>query len=265
LHPGAIYPLEGAIYEVRRLDWDERKAYVRAASVNYYTEAVCNLRVRLLEGEQGPSPTAPSPRAVYGGTGYAHVVRTVPGFKKLRFRTHENIGFGPINLPDLELHTVAAYWGFPDVLLAWLSDPQRRSNAALAAAHAIHHVAAMVLMCEVGDLEHAVASGPPGPNGVAAWAPVGLGRPSSEAAMIASGRPTIYLYDDLPGGAGLATRVYSLGRSFFERVLAVVRGCSCAHGCPTCIGTEIALDMGPGAVSPRADSIATLEALIDGL
>jgi DEAD/DEAH box helicase domain-containing protein len=278
LHPGAIYPLEGAIYEVRRLDWDERKAYVRAASVNYYTEAVCKLRVRMLEGVEGPSSVARSrhghgdalsARAVHDGTGYAHVVRTVPGFKKLRFRTHENIGFGPVNLPDLELHTVAAYWGFPDVLLAWLADPQRRSNAALAAAHAVHHVAAMVLMCEVGDLEHAVASGPPGPEGVAAWAPVGLGRPSAEASLIASGRPTIYLYDNMPGGAGLATRVHSLGRPFFERVLAVVRGCGCAHGCPTCIGTEVALapGVGPdvGEVSPRADSIATLEALIDGL
>ena len=44
LHPGAIYPLEGKTYEVRRLDWDERKAYVREAAVTYYTEAVCNLR-----------------------------------------------------------------------------------------------------------------------------------------------------------------------------------------------------------------------------
>jgi DEAD/DEAH box helicase domain-containing protein len=275
LHPGAIYPLEGEIYEVRRLDWDERKAYVRAASVNYYPEAVGPLRVRMLEGSEGPSPTPQTAHAVHGGTGYAHVVRKVPGFKKLRFRTHENIGFGPVNLPDLELHTVAAYWGFPDVLLAWLSDPQRRSNAALAAAHAIHHVAAMVLMCEVGDLNHAVASGPPGPEGVSAWAPVGLGRPSAEASMIASGRPTIYLYDDLPGGAGLATRVHSLGRPFFERVLAVVRGCRCALGCPTCIGTEVALTGGvaltrgggpdAGAGSPRADSIATIEAFIDGL
>jgi DEAD/DEAH box helicase domain-containing protein len=263
LHPGAIYPLEGAIYEVRRLDWDERKAYVRAASVNYYTEAVCKLRVRLLEGSEGTSPAPQSPRAVPTGTGYAHVVRAVPGFKKLRFRTHENIGFGPVNLPDLELHTVAAYWGFPDVLMAWLADPQRRSNAALAAAHAIHHVAAMVLMCEVGDLQHAIASGSPGPEGVAAWAPVGLGRPNAEASLIAGGRPTIYLYDDLPGGAGLSTRVHSLGGPFFERVLAVVRGCGCAHGCPTCIGTEVALDA--GAVSPRADSIATIEALIDGI
>ncbi|PRQ07814.1 putative ATP-dependent helicase Lhr [Enhygromyxa salina] len=284
LHPGAIYPLEGKTYEVRRLDWDARKAYVHEAAVTYYTEAVCNLRVRMLEGARadegarGPD----DPRRAPSGTGYAHVVRAVPGFKKLRFRTHENVGFGPVKLPDLELHTIAAYWGFPDQLLAWLGDPHRRSNAALAAAHAIRHVAAMVLMCEVQDLCHAVTSGLPGPEGVTAWAPVGLGKPSAEASMLAGGRPTIYLYDDLPGGAGLSTQAHALGRPFFERVLAVVRGCGCAHGCPTCIGTEVALDpLGGMGAAPnpserhnpetvarkhaRADLLTTIQAIADGL
>lgn len=293
LHPGAIYPLEGKTYEVQRLDWDERKAYVREAAVTYYTEAVCKLKVRLLEGDSGsePSPSAaqPDPARVSSGTGYAHVVRAVPGFKKLRFRTHENIGFGPVNLPNLELHTVAAYWGFPDRLLAQLGDPFRRSNAALAAAHAIHHVAAMVLMCEVGDLRHAVASGSPGPEGIAAWAPVGFGTRSPEASLVAGGRPTIYLYDDLPGGAGLSTRAHALGRALFERVRDVVGGCRCASGCPTCIGTEVALDpiVGLSVRDPagvvdealaqqadpeqlarrhaRADLIAAIDAMIAGL
>lgn len=282
LHPGAIYPIEGKPYEVRRLAWDERKAYVREAEVGYYTEAVSKLRVRMLEGaqlealaEHDASRGDRDPRAVRGGTGYAHVVHAVPGFKKLRFRTHENVGFGPIDLPDIELHTVAAYWSFPDALLAQLADPHRRANAALAVAHAVHHVAAMVLMCEVGDLAHAVTSGPPGPDGVAAWAPVGQGKPTAEAHTLASGRPTIYLYDDLPGGAGLSTRVYALGRGFFERVLGVVRGCGCALGCPTCVGTEVSLGA-HGGTSPdegiehearrhaRADSIVTLEALCEG-
>jgi DEAD/DEAH box helicase domain-containing protein len=311
LHPGAIYPLEGKIYEVRRLDWEPRKAYVREAAVDYYTEAVSKLRVRMLEADPAPESGAAArvgdPREVRSGTGYAHVVRAVPGFKKLRFRSHENVGFGPVNLPDLELHTVAAYWALPDALLAQLGDPYRRSNAALAAAHAIHHVAAMILMCEVGDLQHAVASATPGPDGVAistgprralgfdratsspGFAPVGLGRPSAEGSLLAGGRPTIYLYDDLPGGAGLATRVHALGRAFFERALTVVRGCGCERGCPTCVGTEVAL--GPGAsgqpssiLDPsgvvaealarpeevarghaRQDLVSTLEALVDGL
>lgn len=288
LHPGAIYPLEGRTYEVRRLDWDARKAFVQQVESAYYTEAVSKLRVRMIEGapSEGAEPLAASdPRRVSTGTGYAHVVRAVPGFKKLRFRSHENIGFGPIELPDLELHTVAAFWSFPDALLARLADPHRRSNAALATAHAIHHVAAMLLMCEPGDLRHAVAAGPPSSEGVSAWAPVGAGRPDAEGALIASGRPTLYLYDDMAGGAGLATRAHALGSALFDRVLAAASGCRCKHGCPTCIGTEVAL-IGPSfaeASEPhrhherpeppehaarrhaRADLIATLHALREGV
>jgi DEAD/DEAH box helicase domain-containing protein len=284
LHPGAIYPLEGRTYEVRRLDWDARKAFVREVEASYYTEAVCKMRVRMIEGSpsEGAEPLeGGDPRRASTGTGYAHVVRAVPGFKKLRFRSHENIGFGPIELPDLELHTVAAFWSFPDALLARLDDPHRRSNAALATAHALHHVAAMLLMCEPGDLRHAVAAGPPSPEGVSAWAPVGAGRPTAEGRLIASGRPTIYLYDDMPGGAGLSTRAHALGSALFDRVLAAATGCRCKHGCPTCIGTEVAL-VGPSYADTRepasdeppeyaarrharADLIATLHALREGV
>lgn len=259
LHVGAIYPLEGRTFEVRRLDWDARKAFVREVQASYYTEAVCKLRVRMLEGapSEGAQPLGrEDPRRVVTGTGYAHVVRAVPGFKKLRFRSHETIGFGPVELPDLEKHTVAAYWSFPDALLALLADPQRRSNAALATAHAIHHVAAMLLMCELGDLRHAVSAGPPSPEGVAAWAPVGSGRSDPEAQLLASGRPTIYLYDDTPGGAGLASRAHALGAALFERALAAASGCRCQHGCPTCIGTELAL-MGPSL--PSASLLGSVE------
>ncbi|MCA9694133.1 MAG: DUF1998 domain-containing protein, partial [Myxococcales bacterium] len=229
LHPGAIYPLEGRTYEVVRLDWDARKAFVRAVRATYYTEAVTQKKVRIVE------PIAGDPKSA--GVGHAHVVRAVPGFKKLRFRTHENIGFGPINLPDLELHTVAAYWSVPASMLegkTGLADPGLRASVAIAAAHAIHHCAAMVLMCDARDLGRAVAACPI-PGG---WAPVlgSGGRVSAEARLAAGAVPCIYLHDTAPGGIGLATQAYALGPALFEHVLRVVDGCACVRGCPTCIG-----------------------------
>jgi DEAD/DEAH box helicase domain-containing protein len=246
LHPGAIYPLEGATYEVRELDWDARKAFVQPVRSDYYTEAIAELRVRVVEpvrGARGAAGAAPvdDPH----GLGYAHVVRSVPGFKKLRFGSHENVGFGPIELPDLELHTVAAYWRVPAEALRRLADPAVRSAAALAAAHAIHHVGAMVCMCDTGDLAHAVGAGHEG-----GWAPVTRnafgGGVTPEAEMVAMGAPTLYLYDRLPGGAGLAVRVYELGRAFFELAAAAVSGCSCDRGCPACIGAAADFSEGTG-------------------
>ncbi len=103
VHPGAIYTLEGRTHEVRALDWEARKAFVRRVDAAYYTEAVSKTRVRVVDPLDGELDHARPEH----GIGYAHLVRSVPGFKKIRFGSHENIGFGPIRLPDLELHTVA--------------------------------------------------------------------------------------------------------------------------------------------------------------
>lgn len=224
LHPGAIYPLEGETYEVRRLDWDGRKAYVRAVDSAYYTEAICHLRVRVLE-----------PVEVQGGAGvgYAQVARSVPGFKKLRFRTHENIGFGPVNLPDLDLHTVAAWWRLSPTAAARVASPERRAAAVLGVAHLLHHAAAMLTMCDVRDIGHAVGSG--GQEG--SWACVGPARtPAME--MEAWGHPTIYLYDVLSGGAGLSAHVARNAHQLFDRARRMLLGCRCDAGCVTCLGAE---------------------------
>ncbi|MBK9753653.1 MAG: DEAD/DEAH box helicase [Nannocystis sp.] len=246
LHPGAIYPIEGQTFEVVRLDWSERKAYVRAVEATYYTEAVCQLKVRVV------APIAID-EARGRGLGYAHLVRSVPGFKKLRFRSHENVGFGPINLPDLELHTVAAYWTLSAVVLAHVVDPGRRAAAALAVGHALHHGAAMLLMCDVSDLGHAVAASP-GRGAAGQWAPVvgGRGRVSQEVLSQASALPCVYLYDNMPGGAGLASQAHALGPLLFERVIRILDGCSCKGGCPTCLGVP------RGPVAARVEPAAEL-------
>lgn len=253
LHPGAIYPIEGQPYEVRELDWDGRKASVRAVSASYYTVAVSKLRVRVVDATE---PEDGDPPGWGTGTGYAHVVRTVPGFKKIRFGTHENIGFGPIVLPDLELHTTAAYWGLPPSALTALPDPARRAGAALAAAHAMRHVAALLLMCDAGDLRHAVTSGHPSAWGIALD---GARGPDALATIEAGGVPHIVLFDRNPGGAGLAVHAHAMGPAFFERVISVVRGCGCDEGCPTCMGptTDAAEQYGV----ERMDVLAVLEAL----
>jgi DEAD/DEAH box helicase domain-containing protein len=270
LHPGAIYPIEGQTYEVRSLDWDGRKASVRPVCAAYYTVAVSKLRVRVVDASDGdavsqggPLGSSPfsSPMAFdsWGaGTGYAHVVRTVPGFKKIRFGTHENIGYGPIALPDLELHTTAAFWGLPPQAVMRLSDPAQRAGAALAAAHAMRHVAALLLMCDVGDIRHAVTAGHPAAWGIALD---GMQGPDALAQLEAGGVPHVVLLDRNPGGAGLAVHAFAMGAAFFDHAIAVVRGCGCDQGCPTCMGpsTEAAEQYGVD----RPAVIAVLESLRD--
>lgn len=247
LHPGAIYTVEGRTHEVVDLQWEPRKAYVRHVEADYYTEAISNTNVRVidpdLDGGVESKPQVSDPAAITApgaGQGLAHLMRQVPGFKKIRFGTHENIGFGPIALPDLELHTVAAYWAVPDPPAQddeapGAHDPVQRAATALAVAHALRHVAAMVLMCDTGDLGHVLTAGHPG-----SWGPViKLSRkPSPDAVLHAASQPYIVLYDRNPGGAGLASAAHDLGASLLERAQAVVSSCGCEQGCPTCMGAS---------------------------
>ncbi len=89
LHPKAIYIVEGQLYQVEKLDFEGRKAFVREIDCDYYTDAITYDRVTILDtfAHAGSSP------ASHGET---HVVSRVVGFKKIKFYTNENVGSGEL-------------------------------------------------------------------------------------------------------------------------------------------------------------------------
>ncbi|TFH40060.1 MAG: DEAD/DEAH box helicase, partial [Lysobacterales bacterium] len=105
LDEGAIYMLQARPWQVEALDWEGRKAYVRQTNADYYTEAIDYTRLKVLETFE---------EALKKITAYAHgevhLVRRVAGYKKIRYYSHENVGYGNVNLPDQEMHTTAVWW-----------------------------------------------------------------------------------------------------------------------------------------------------------
>ena len=51
-----------------------------------------------------------------------------------------------------------------------------------------------------------------------------------------TGRPTIYLYDSIPGGVGLSERVFEMDKELFRQAREVLAACPCENGCPSCVG-----------------------------
>ncbi len=49
LHEKAIYIIEGQLYQVERLDFDNRKAFVRSVECDYYTDAIDYTKVTILD------------------------------------------------------------------------------------------------------------------------------------------------------------------------------------------------------------------------
>ncbi|MCB1799710.1 MAG: DUF1998 domain-containing protein, partial [Gammaproteobacteria bacterium] len=257
LYPGAIYMLQAAPYQVESLDWDGRKAYVRPTRADYYTDAIVYTRLKILErfAEQATAQA----RVAHGEV---HLVRRFAGYKKIRYYTHENIGYGNINLPDQEMHTTSAWWEIrPGELERALPSRQMALDGFLGAAYAMHHVAALQMMSETSDLGRAVGDGDgrwfatQGANGRGQMRDVS----GEEIAPDYQGafRPAVFLYDNHPGGIGLSEPLYERQAGVVQGALELVERCDCRYGCPSCVGPVLASDEERG-YSPRALAITVL-------
>src|SRR5262249_10340793 len=100
LHPKAIYIVEGQLYQVEKLDFENRKAYVRDVDCDYYTTAINYTKVTPIDVFEDIAPRT---------HGEVHVVSRVVGFKKIKFYTNENVGSGELDLPEQQMHTTS-YW-----------------------------------------------------------------------------------------------------------------------------------------------------------
>ena len=225
VHDQAIYIHEGVQFHVDRLDWDERKAYVTRVDVDYYTDADLGVTLKVLDVFDEADAGA---RA----RGEVMVAWHATLFKKIKFHTHENVGWGPINLPEQQMHTTGCWLVLPDAVVARF-DRETLDGALIGLARVARNTAPLLLMCDSRDL------------GVL-----------SQAQAPFTGRPTLYLYDAVPGGVGLAERLFAIADDLVAACLAAVRDCPCVDGCPSCVGPM--LEVGPAG---KAASIELLAAL----
>ncbi len=261
LYEGAIYMVQARPWQVERLDWEGRKAFVRQTKADYYTEAVDYTRLKILDEFDGQRTEDAA-----AGHGEVHIVRRVPGYKKIRYYTHENVGYGHVNLPDQEMHTTAAWWRLePEVLARAFPSRWQALDGFLGASHAMHHIGALLSMSEPGDLGRSVGNSDGawfthvGPGGVretrgVSERPVDLDGPQAQF------RPTVYLYDNYPGGIGLAGPLYEQRTELVRRAVDLVSACGCPHGCPACIGPILPSEE-HAARSPKASALDVLALL----
>ncbi len=241
VHPKAIYLHGGQQYHVERLDFAERKAYVKRVDADYYTDAVRYTQVRILEiaGQARASdqrPQIPAARA----HGDVLVRSQVVGFKKIKFFTNENVGAGNLELPENEMHTTA-YWltlerPLVESLPFSISD---RQSGMFGLLHALESVATLLLMCDRRDLSTAIGERPPSPG----VGDEGEEFSSADFSGARSGQqekeffePNLYLYDAYPGGIGFSEPLFHVHDLLVRKTRELIAACPCEKGCPSCVG-----------------------------
>ncbi|MEO0326126.1 MAG: Zn-binding domain-containing protein, partial [Myxococcota bacterium] len=263
LHVQAIYQHAGAQYQVERLDFDNHKAFVRRVKPDYYTTAITHTKVTVVEEEDGAAlatpglvsaslasmglasaasdaalatgaelgGASPGPRLA-AGLGEVSVVQKVVGYKKIKFHTHENVGYGDVRLPEMQMHTSAFWLTWPEELVLRCAETRGVPRATIidglrGLLATLRVVAATGLMVDPRDVGTTV------------------GDQSTEGAPPSSGGggfdPTLFLYDAVPGGIGLAPRLFDEREGLLRRARSLIERCACARGCPACIGPDAGL------------------------
>ena len=48
--------------------------------------------------------------------------------------------------------------------------------------------------------------------------------------------PTVFIYDNFPGGIGLSRPLYEVREQVLDAARHLIESCSCEDGCPSCVG-----------------------------
>jgi DEAD/DEAH box helicase domain-containing protein len=212
LFDNAIYMHRGEQYVVTSLDIDNKRCYVEDTDANYYTDSIVKTDIKLLHEDKRYNKA--DAQIVVGDI----LVRTqVAKFKKLKFNTHENIGYGDIHLPEEEMHTRSVVVLFTENTPAgnaFLDLPDTEKIPVIARlGYLIKNVAPVFLLCDPRD--------------------IGIAERLKDTHFDC---PCLYIYDSYPGGTGLSEGFTEHADNIFNAALERFELCTCNKGCPSCIG-----------------------------
>ncbi len=214
LFDNAVYIHRGEQFQVRELDIENKKCFVNKSDLNYYTDAIVKTDIKLLERD--------TDKAIPGASvteGDVLVRKQVAKFKKIKYGTHENIGYGEIFIPEEEMHTRSAVIVFSEGTKSRETFEQipdeLKEHIIGRIGSLIQNVAPVFLLCDVRDL--------------------GIAERLKDPVL---GQPCIYIYDSYPGGTGLSEGIAEKASVILSAAKERIESCSCESGCPSCIGPD---------------------------
>ena len=259
VHDDAIYMVESQQYHVDKLDLERKMAYVHKVDVDYYTDAMTYTNVRVID-----SFTKKHRQKLIVEHGEVQVVRKVVGYKKIKFYTSENLGYGDVTLPEKDMHTTSYWFTIPRDLLARLPYTQSEIIDGLSGlAYGLHYLATMLLMSDAHDIDRCIGdkSGEWFVRHGAGFRSITTSSNNATDAttiMVDAFDPTVFIFDAYPGGIGFSELLYEEHDRLLASALALIRSCPCIHGCPSCVGPT--LEVGPAA---KETVLAILDLIID--
>ena len=210
-HPGAVYMHRGDAYVVDELDLDHNVARVRRREVDYYTQPLGGTDIHHVDHRLREKPFGTG-RAYWGEvTAYFGT----HGYEKIHFYTLDALSQHDVDLPTMQLETTAFWLEPPEELV---EEVRRRGldpyNGLRGIGYATRQLLPLFMTCDVLDFSHTVGS-------------------------VNSPWHSVFVYERYPHGLGFTEKAYERLDEIVPRVLEHLRQCSCADGCPACVGKPL--------------------------
>ncbi|MFT4125760.1 MAG: DUF1998 domain-containing protein [Gordonia sp. (in: high G+C Gram-positive bacteria)] len=207
VYPGAVHLHQGESYVIDVLDLDDGVALAHPERPDWITSARATTEV---------SVTALRAERSHGALTIAladvDVTHQVIGYLR-SLPSGEVLDSVALELPPQTLSTRAVLFSLsPEVLTDNGIDPTRRPGALHAAEHAAIGMMPLIATCDRSDIGGLSADRHPD-----------------------TGRPTVFVYDGHPGGAGFAERGFAEFAAWIAATRDAVACCRCESGCPACV------------------------------
>lgn len=207
-HPGAIYLHKGDPFRVESLDPDAGVVSVSFAEVDYYTRVMGHKQTEILEIYEKKQVLG-----TVAAFGRLKITDRVTGYEKWRVRGNTLIGRFPLELPPQVFETEGLWFAVPPEIQA---AAEARMLHFMGGIHAIEHAAIgifpLLVMSDRNDLG-------------------GISTPYHPQTAGAA----VFIYDGIPGGAGLCRLAFTKAGDLLFHTLQAVRSCPCETGCPACV------------------------------
>jgi DEAD/DEAH box helicase domain-containing protein len=234
-HPGAVYLHRGETWRIDDLDVDSCRVTAVPAEVDYYTRVMgrkeTEIREVLDEGE------VMGTRAFFGRL---KVTDQVTGFERVRVRGNRLIDRTPLDLPP-QIFETEGIWVLipPQVQIA----AESRYLHFMGGIHAVEHAAIgvfpLLVMADRNDLGGISTPYHPQVSGAA-----------------------VFIYDGVPGGAGLCRQAFKQVPELLVHTLEAIRSCTCETGCPACVHSP---KCGSGnRPIDKASALFIIDAMVNG-
>lgn len=207
-HPGAVYLHRGRTYVIEEVDPGRAAIRAKEANVSWFTRT---------RGQKSTDILEETERLAIGRClvcrGRLRITERITGYEKRATSGNRLLTIVPLDVPPQVFETEGLWYVIPDAVRAGLEE---RFLHFMGSIHALEHALIGLLPLQVMADRNDFG---------------GISIPLHPQ----TGLPCVFVYDGLPGGAGLTRQAFAGARELLEATRRVVGACPCEDGCPSCV------------------------------